>query len=68
VISDSETKHGAKNIRPWMWSRCRWVRRMLIFGSFFAIPTPRLRIPVPASMIRVEPSDRVSSTQEVLPP
>ena len=42
--------------------------RMLTFGSFAAIPTPRLRMPVPASMIKVEPSESSSSTQEVLPP
>jgi len=27
VILDSDRKQGAKNIRPCMWSRCRWVRR-----------------------------------------
>jgi hypothetical protein len=41
---------------------------MLIFGSLLAMPTPRLRIPVPASMISVEPSESSSSTHEVLPP
>jgi hypothetical protein len=68
VISESERKQGAKNIRPWMWSRWRWVSRMLILGSLAAMPTPSDLIPVPASMIRVDPSESSSSTQEVLPP
>src|SRR5262245_21227694 len=41
---------------------------MLTFGRLLAMPTPRLRMPVPASMISVEPSESSSSTQEVLPP
>src|SRR5262245_21560056 len=41
---------------------------MLTFGMLAAIPTPRLRMPVPASRIRVEPSESSSSTHDVFPP
>ena len=68
MISDSGLNSGAKNIRPWMWSRCRCVRRMWIGRSTRGSANPRLRIPVPASRIRVLPSDSVTSTHEVLPP
>jgi len=68
VIRESVLKQGGKNIRPWMWSRWRWVSRMLMFGIPDERANPSARIPVPASRIRVSPSDSVSWTQEVLPP
>jgi hypothetical protein len=64
----SGRKAGAKNIRPWMWSRWRWVRRMWSGSSHFAIASPRVRMPVPASRTKVVPSSRVTCTQLVLPP
>src|SRR3954453_11722948 len=33
VMSASERKQGGKNIRPWMWSRCRWGGRRLRWGE-----------------------------------
>jgi hypothetical protein len=51
-----------------MWSRCRWVRRMWSRAGSAASARPRLRIPVPASSASNEPSERVTPTQEVLPP
>jgi hypothetical protein len=68
VIRESLRKQGGKNISPWMWSRCRWVSRMLMFGIPAASANPRVRIPVPASRISTSPSESVSATQEVLPP
>jgi hypothetical protein len=68
VIRDSDRKQGGKNISPWMWSRWRWVSRMLIFGIVAARANPRVRIPVPASRITVSPSESVTWTHEVLPP
>ena len=67
-IVDSARKQGGKNIRPWMWSRCRWVSRMLIRGMSGGSEKPSVRMPVPASRIRVSPLESVTSTQEVLPP
>jgi hypothetical protein len=59
---------GAKKTSPWMWSRCRWVRRMWSRVGSSGRAFPRLRIPVPASRASSEPSERVTPTQEVLPP
>ena len=67
-ISVSGRKAGAKNIRPWMWSRWRWVSRRLMCGTFPARVSPRLRIPVPASSTITVPSDSVTWTHDVLPP
>jgi hypothetical protein len=59
---------GAKNISPWMWSRCKWVSRMSIRRALAASLSPRLRMPEPASSTRSLPSESVTWRQEVLPP
>jgi hypothetical protein len=59
---------GAKNIRPWMWSMWRWVRRMWMRSADVVIAKPRPRMPVPASSTSSLPSSRRTCTQEVLPP
>jgi hypothetical protein len=51
-----------------MWSRWRWVSRMWSRVGSSPIALPRLRMPVPASRASSEPSERVTPTQEVLPP
>ena len=58
TTSASGLNIGAKNISPWMWSRCRWVSRMWIgpVGLGHAQPE-RAGCPVPASSTSVEPSD-----------
>src|SRR5690348_2854979 len=68
TISVWVRKAGAKKTRPWMWSRWRWVRRMCRRVGSLASAKPRLRMPVPASRASSEPSERVTPTQEVLPP
>src|SRR5882724_10884740 len=64
-------KAGAKNGRPWIWSQCVWEMRMLASigrePNSFVKSAPRLRIPVPASRIRISLPAR-TSIHEVLPP
>src|SRR5262249_55150227 len=57
-----------KNIRPWMWSRCRCVRRMCTLRTRPASAIPNALIPVPASRITSVPSPAVTCTHDVFPP
>src|SRR2546429_352532 len=62
---------GAKKGKPWMWSQCVWLKRMLALtgatgGAMSASPSGRA--PVPQSKMKMCPSAVRTSTHEVLPP
>ena len=68
VTSHPGLNSGAKNRRPWMWSRWRCVRRMWIGPGGGSSASPSARIPVPASSTIVVPSESVTWPHDVLPP